>query len=515
MFQPDHPTDMDHQKKIITEKITRKLEGEKNLDFIKNLLLELPELELYLVGGMTRDLLLGETVSKDYDFVARGVAPEILMETLKKLGRIDLVGRNFGVIKFQPFHSTLKEPIDIAFPRTEQAHGTGGYRDVKTTTDFQLPLEEDLQRRDLTINAIAYDLRNKKIVDPFHGQQDLQNKIIRSVGNPHERFQEDYSRMLRALRFACRFDFEIEPKTMGALIDLMPYLNDEREITIIESLRRKLEQTTTPTERKIFENKISLQEQTAPTATKKERVVPMETITKELLKTLKENPLKALQLFEQTNLLSYLLPELINLREDIKQWQQMLMVLENLTSPEFVLFNGGKKSSAIFILGVILHHLADFSPDYLPSTKHKQGSKLTALLTRLKLSMAEQQKITNMLLGYRLIDTPEFEKLTVQESIIGGSAGTEIIMLRFLETQVTGKDDSIFEKRLAHLSSLMNAEGHFPPPLITGQDIIAKLRFKKGGPIIADILIAVREKQLQDQLKTKDQALKFIKSYGQ
>src|SRR5690606_8675300 len=110
--------------------------------------------------------------------------------------------------KFKPHGSV--EDIDIAIPRTERATGEGGHKGFEVSSDHNLPIEKDLERRDFTINAIAKDI-NGNVIDPFGGQRDLKEKIIRVV-NP-QAFSDDPLRMLRAVQFAARFGFPIEPKT--------------------------------------------------------------------------------------------------------------------------------------------------------------------------------------------------------------------------------------------------------------------------------------------------------------
>jgi len=164
--------------------------------------------KIYSVGGAVRDEFLGKE-SKDLDILITGIPMDELEQLLSKYGKVNTVGASFGVIKFVPKGST--EEIDIAIPRTERATGGGGHKDFDVTSDHELPIEKDLERRDFTINAIGKDSEGN-IVDPYGGQEDLKNKIIRIV-NPVA-FSDDPLRMLRAVQFASRFGFVIEPTTM-------------------------------------------------------------------------------------------------------------------------------------------------------------------------------------------------------------------------------------------------------------------------------------------------------------
>jgi len=188
--------------------------------FVQKFISQFPGGKIYLVGGAVRDILF-ERETKDFDFVITGAEAKDLEKFLTALGQVDLVGKSFGVFKFVPegFHvgENNFEAIDIALPRTEIAGMSGGYKDFEVQSDPGLPIEEDLSRRDFTINALAWDIKEQKIIDEFEGLNDLDNKIIRAIGDPAVRFQEDYTRMLRAIRFACQLDFTIEKKTYAEI----------------------------------------------------------------------------------------------------------------------------------------------------------------------------------------------------------------------------------------------------------------------------------------------------------
>lgn len=186
--------------------------------FIKNLLKKFPDANIYLVGGAVRDILL-DRPTKDFDFVVAKVKAPELEKFLAKEGEVNLVGKSFGVFKFGPKlkKEVSLDPIDIALPRTEHAGMSGGYKDFAVQSDQNLPIEDDLSRRDFTINALAWDLKKEKLIDEFDGLADLKNQIIKAIGQPEQRFQEDYTRLLRAIRFACQLDFKIENQTFKAI----------------------------------------------------------------------------------------------------------------------------------------------------------------------------------------------------------------------------------------------------------------------------------------------------------
>jgi len=164
--------------------------------------------ELYEVGGPVRDRLMGRS-SKDRDLLCRHLTMRRITSLLKPFGKVAAVGKSFGILKFSP-HRAKGMEIDIALPRREVSTGVG-HRDFNVDYDPELPVEEDLGRRDFTINAMALSLADGKIIDPYGGRADLKKKLLKMV---FERaFEEDPLRLVRAIQFAARFDLTIEKKT--------------------------------------------------------------------------------------------------------------------------------------------------------------------------------------------------------------------------------------------------------------------------------------------------------------
>jgi tRNA nucleotidyltransferase (CCA-adding enzyme) len=220
-------------KKI--QKFIKSFNQNGSLVWAQKLIDKFPNAEVYLVGGAVRDILLGleKEKIKDFDFVVRGLEMEELEFFLGTLGWVEKLGRNFGVLKFKPKDFKNKkdfEPFDIALPRQEISTGTGAYKEFKVIFNSNLEIKKDLLRRDFSINSIAFQiLPTPQIIDPFNGIKDLKNKIIKCVGKPEERFSEDYTRLLRGLRFACQLDFELEKETAKSLKKLTPHLNDKNK----------------------------------------------------------------------------------------------------------------------------------------------------------------------------------------------------------------------------------------------------------------------------------------------
>jgi len=183
------------------------------LTFSRDLLAAFSMARIFAVGGAVRDEMLGRPVD-DVDLVIAGIPREDLEAWLRPRGRLDLVGTRFGVYKFGN--------VDIALPRTEHAiaGSRGGYRDFDVQADHTLSIETDLARRDFTVNAMALDLRDGRLIDPHGGQSDLRAQLVRAVGDPRERFREDLSRILRGARIAVQLAFDIDPTTWDAMREM-------------------------------------------------------------------------------------------------------------------------------------------------------------------------------------------------------------------------------------------------------------------------------------------------------
>ena len=174
----------------------------------------------YLVGGCVRDELLG-LPTYDYD-ITTGARPEEIQAVFRDVKQ-DTVGIRHGTVR-------LRLPGGVAEVTTFRTEG--GYDDSRHPgwVEFVPDIETDLARRDFTINAIAWSPR-RGYADPFGGREDLKNKLLRCVGQPHRRFEEDALRLLRGIRFAARFRLTVEEQTLRAMVDsaqLVQRLSGER-----------------------------------------------------------------------------------------------------------------------------------------------------------------------------------------------------------------------------------------------------------------------------------------------
>jgi tRNA nucleotidyltransferase/poly(A) polymerase len=167
--------------------------------------------DVYAVGGYVRDLIRGHP-SPDVDILVARHALELIVRKLEKHGRVDLVGRSFGIIKFTARGKTY----DIALPRTDRGRGEGvrGHKDILVSADPELPLEKDLERRDFRTNSMALRLKDGALIDPFEGRADTLARRIR-LTNPAA-FPEDPLRVVRVARFASVLGFKVDPAIYAA-----------------------------------------------------------------------------------------------------------------------------------------------------------------------------------------------------------------------------------------------------------------------------------------------------------
>jgi len=296
--------------------------------FVQDLLVD-SKINVYIVGGMVRDSLLG-VESQDYDIVIEGITDENLAARLERFGRIvPIIGRTFGVIKFMPDFSQIT--LDIALPRREW-YEVGQRRKNAVVETKNVRILDDLARRDFTINAMAIDLRKMKelqidsghlekiILDPFGGLKDLHDKIIRAVGLPDERFLEDPTRILRGIRFAIRFGFTIDAETLISMKRL------HHEIT-----------------KKFL----------TPLGNWSERV-SFEMIGQEFIRTFGVNPVRTLDFYNETGLLKLFFPELEN-EKGIEQPPEFHEEGDVFTHTRLALSKLAQNASLTVKLAVLFH----------------------------------------------------------------------------------------------------------------------------------------------------------------
>ena len=308
--------------------------------------------EAYLVGGAVRDVLLGKEAS-DWD-VTTNAKPDQVMKIFNK---VIPTGIDHGTVTVH----FMKKEIEVTTFRTESDYSDGRHPDK---VEYTGKIEEDLGRRDFTMNAIAASLFDGKIVDPYGGQADIEKKIIRTVGNPLDRFMEDGLRPIRAIRFASKLNFSIEKYT---------YLE-------------------------IFEKEIH----------KKIQSVSVERFRDEFMKIMSSPiPSVGLKLLEQTGLMALLLPEVMDCRgciqKDDRGYHQFDVMDHNIYACDgapiekpFIrlaafLHDVGKPAAKIqrTIDGLVINNF--YNHEFYSSEITKK------LMTRMKFSNAEISYVTHLI----------------------------------------------------------------------------------------------------------------------
>ena len=436
------------------------------LSFIKPFLYDHPDAELFFVGGGVRDILSGQTCV-DFDFVVRNLEANKIESWFSKNGTVELVGKSFGVFKFFPRSlAAHAHPIDIALPRTESSvdGSLGGYRDFETQSDSTLPIEKDLERRDFTVNAMAFNLRTNELIDPFHGQEDLASKTLRAVGNPADRFQEDLTRILRGLRFAVTPGFTFEPHTWEAMRKYIPHLNVLRSENGDHSY-----------------------------------VVARERIGNELSKAFFHDAGKTASLLLESGALEELFPGVWRCFHVDAQYLDPILNLKQLPS------TSDKKNILELSIVLLLRGLTEQEVrttlsftglDTIDKTSNRRIDTEHIVWMIQKL----QQQLTPQTIS--TMRASHFEKQFL------GMHGTQ--HLRALEHLGHTALLEAAKKRRAEICLTWNCEEHEPiPALVTGEDIV-----RQGipqGPRVRELLEQVRDNQLDGKLMTREAALRFIK----
>jgi len=183
------------------------------------------DFKTYIVGGCVRDLVISKTKElkrspKDWDITTNAKPQQI-----QKLFPDSVYENKFGTVLVK----TNSESPDLKIVEVTTFRKEGKYSDKRhpDKIEFAKTIEEDLSRRDFTVNAMAIKIKDVQdtLVDPFNGKKDIKNKLIRAVGNAKERFSEDGLRLMRAIRFACELNFQIESQTLKAIKDNAPLLH--------------------------------------------------------------------------------------------------------------------------------------------------------------------------------------------------------------------------------------------------------------------------------------------------
>ena len=411
----------------------------------------------YLVGGCVRDRLLG-IAPKDYDVSTDAAPPEIL----SLFPRSQTAGAHFGVVLVTRSKGVQ---VEVATFRSEGAYSDGRRPDaVRFETDPAL----DAQRRDFTINGLLEDPLSGEILDYVGGRSDLDAGIIRAIGRPEQRFEEDHLRMLRAVRFAARLGFSIEPATLDAIRRLAPAIC-----------------------------KISA-----------------ERVRDELIRILTEGGAsRGLQLLDNSGLLLPLLPE-VKAFQGVQQppefhpegdvWTHVLLMLEHLHHPTPTLAFG------------VLFHDAGKPPTFRIADRirfdgHAEvGAEMTRRrLSQLKLPNEDVEQVTSLVANHmRFKDVHQMRVSTLKRFLRLPHFDEHLELHRLDCLASNGRTDS-YEYVRAKLAEFSREELR-PARLISGRDLLAA--GYKAGPQFGRALEAVETAQLEGEIRSREEALALARS---
>jgi len=433
----------------------------------------------FWVGGCVRDFLIGRE-PQDFD-IATDAKPEQVEKLFK---RTVAVGRKFGVmVVVEGGHQ-----FQVATFRAE-----ADYQDGRRPEKIIFAnAEADALRRDFTVNGLFYDPLTKKIHDWVGGEKDLRAKIIRTIGKAEERFGEDHLRLLRAVRFAAQLDFEIEPKTFAAVKKLAPKI----KLISAERIRDEL--------LKLFAPSTSIGRAGSPLPADSAHGVTRPTAARGLV------------LLRDSGLLPFVLPELAatieceqspDFHPEGSVFNHICLMLEKLPTD----------SNELLPWTVLLHDIAkpvtaekDLQTGSIHFYGHeKVGAEMArTILNRLRFPKKQIDEIVACVLHHmQFKDVKQMRKSTLRRLLLRETFPLEL-ELHKLDCLGSHGDLSHYNF-LVEQAEELKKQPAIRPPLLTGKDLIA-LGMKPGKELGA-LLHEIREKQLQDELKTLRQAKAWAK----
>ncbi|OGF38139.1 hypothetical protein A2482_01390 [Candidatus Falkowbacteria bacterium RIFOXYC2_FULL_48_21] len=389
---------------------------------------------------------------------------------------------------------------------------------------------------------MAWDMRKHELLDPFNGQADLNTGFIRCVGKPEARFQEDYSRILRAMRFACRFDFQIEEQTWSALTKIMTKINNIRDVKVVDVIRRKIALCKKPAEKEKLQAHLAEQTMSDPNQTMAEYIVPRETAAKELLKTLKENPARALELWDESGALKAFLPETLKMKgcEQPAQfhsegdvWKHTMMMLQKINSKEFREYFKGAHITGEFVLGVLLHDAGKPPTKKTPEADgtnrirfdgHDQVSATIAGEVANRLSLSKEQKeLLKFMTSEHMVpmsakDMFQMSANKFARRFIDSPYSTELLMLFYLDSVCSVRADGAdtlqnFRDTLKRIEEINQNRAKWSKEKrkkITNGDTVIKTLQIKSGCFVGCVLELLAELADSGRLASEEEAIRFL-----
>ncbi|MBL8173355.1 MAG: CCA tRNA nucleotidyltransferase [Bryobacterales bacterium] len=410
----------------------------------------------YLVGGCVRDELLG-IAPKDYD-VATSARPDQVVDLFPSA---DLVGAHFGVVLVRGPDAQ----VEVATYRSDGSYADGRHPDEVT---FETEPRHDAHRRDFTINALFRDPFSGEVLDFTDGQNDLRQGIVRAIGDPRARFDEDHLRMLRAVRFAARFHYRIERATYAAMGELAPLIH---------------------------------------------RVSP-ERIRDELLRILTEGNARAgCELLDGCGLLKEILPE-VHAFQGVEQppefhpegdvWTHVMLMLEQMGI-----------ATPSLALGVLLHDVGKPHTFRIAGRIRFDGhvevgvEMARVILARLRCSNDLTRQVCELVAHHMRFKDAHRMKPATLKRFLRMDSFHEHLELHRLDCLSSNRRLENYEFA-KHQWQSMPEEVLRPPRLLTGADLIAA--GYEPGPLFSRILRAVEDAQLDGSISTRGEALQVAAS---
>ena len=428
--------------------------------------------QAYLVGGCVRDLLLGRE-PKDYDVAANATPGQVM----KIFPETYAVGAQFGVVLVPVPDEELgsgvgvegashAHAVEVATFRSDIGYTDGRHPDeVRFSTDPR----EDVARRDFTINGMLLDPVSGEVLDYVGGRVDLSAGTIRTIGDPELRFTEDKLRMLRAVRFAARFEYEIEPATFSA----------------IKQMAAQIE------------------------------IVSRERVRDELTRMLTEgHGRRAFLLLDESGLLAHVLPE-ISAMKGVEQppefhpegdvFVHTVLLLDNLPQP----------CPLTLAWGALLHDVGKpgtfrVGPDRIRFDEHVEvGVKITEkICERLRFSNDDTEQILALVDNHMRFGHVSRMKESTLKRFLRLPRFDEHLALHRADSLASHRNLATYEF-LREKQREIPVEKMRPAPLVTGDDLIAQGHVP--GPKFREILNAVEDAQLEGRLPSRDAALEFVR----
>ena len=418
---------------------------------------------VYFAGGCVRDFLLKKPI-QDYDIATSALPTEVI----KIFPKAKLIGQHFGVVNV----SIDKLNFEIATFRTDHSYSDHRHPDA---ISFSTP-QEDALRRDFTINGLFQNPFSGELIDYIGGKNDLENKLIRAIGDPLERFEEDALRLLRAIRFATTLNFKIHPTTWMA----------------IQQKAQNLKSISTERIRTEFSKII-----------------------------MHPNRARGLQLLLDSNLLPFILPEVLALI-NCKQPPKFHPEGDVYVHTKLVLSLLSQQASLELCLSALLHDIGKPATQSIDDNQtirfHKHdsfGANMSRdILSRLYYPNRVIDAVVAMVENHMNFSQVKSMRVATLKRFISRPTFEQELDLHRADCLAShGKLDNytFLQQSQCRFKEEAQAQSLILPPLITGNHLI-KLQLQPS-PLFQKILKAVETEQLENRLKTENEAIKFVKDH--